>query len=140
MSKNLLVDRSDVSDDEILEAFDDLFTDKTCVLFDSFGSNQNFGHNPAYSIHGEGIDVDWVILDHISILVSGNEGDDRKNLDIAMTQLRTLCQELNIGLILVSHLKRPDGRGHEDGAAVSLSQLRGSHAIAQLSDACIGIS
>ena len=42
-------------------------------------------------------------------------------------------------MIMVSHLRRPDGRGHEDGASVSLSQLRGSHAIAQLSDACIGL-
>ena len=40
---------------------------------------------------------------------------------------------------MVSHLRRPDGRGHEDGARVSLSQLRGSHAIAQLSDTCIGL-
>jgi twinkle protein len=47
-------------------------------------------------------------------------------------------QELNITLIVVSHLKRPSGnQGHEDGQAVSLSQLRGSGAIAQLSDAVI---
>ena len=30
------------------------------------------------------------------------------------------------------------GQSHEEGAATSLSQLRGSHAIAQLSDAVIG--
>jgi twinkle protein len=41
-------------------------------------------------------------------------------------------------LVLVSHLKRPEGRGHEEGGQTSLSQLRGSHAIAQLSDLCIG--
>jgi twinkle protein len=44
------------------------------------------------------------------------------------------------GLILVSHLRRPDGdKGHEDGASVHLGQLRGSHAIAQLSDIVIGV-
>ena len=60
--------------------------------------------------------------------------------DMAMTKMRTLVQEHNIGLILVSHLRRPDGdRGHENGAAVRLGQLRGSHAIAQLSDACIAM-
>jgi twinkle protein len=47
-------------------------------------------------------------------------------------------QELEITLICVSHLRRPQGNaGHEDGQAVSLSQLRGSGAIAQLSDAVI---
>ena len=56
-----------------------------------------------------------------------------------MTKLRSLVEELGIALILVSHLKRPDGRGHEEGAQTSLSQLRGSHAIAQLSDGVVGM-
>ena len=43
-------------------------------------------------------------------------------------------------MILVSHLKRPEGnRGHEEGATTSLSQLRGSHSIAQLSDIVVGL-
>ena len=46
--------------------------------------------------------------------------------------------ETGIHLILVSHLRRPEGRSHEEGGTTSLSQLRGSHAIAQLSDAVIG--
>jgi twinkle protein len=41
-------------------------------------------------------------------------------------------------LFAVSHLKRPDGKGHEEGAATSLAQLRGSGSIAQLSDIVIG--
>ena len=36
--------------------------------------------------------------------------------------------------------RRTKMEGHEDGAAVHLGQLRGSHAIAQLSDICIGMS
>jgi twinkle protein len=52
--------------------------------------------------------------------------------------LRTLVQETGITLICVSHLKRPStDKGHEDGQAVTLSQLRGSGSIAQLSDAVI---
>jgi len=42
-------------------------------------------------------------------------------------------------LICVSHLKRNEGRGHEEGAVTSLAQLRGSGAIAQLSDIVIGL-
>jgi twinkle protein len=42
-------------------------------------------------------------------------------------------------LMLVSHLRRPQGdRGHEQGAETTLAQLRGSHAIAQLSDVVVG--
>jgi len=66
--------------------------------------------------------------------------DERKLIDLAMSRLRMLVQELGIGLILVSHLRRPEGdKGHEDGAKVRLGQLRGSHAIAQLSDICISM-
>ena len=58
-----------------------------------------------------------------------------------MTRLRVEVQALGICLILVSHLRRPQGdKGHEGGAQVSLSQLRGSHAIAQLADTCIGLN
>ena len=59
-------------------------------------------------------------------------------IDSTMTKLRSLVEETDIHLVLLSHLKRPDGRSHEEGGTTSLSQLRGSHAIAQLSDAVIG--
>jgi twinkle protein len=85
-------------------------------------------------------DVKWIILDHISIVVSGiTEGDERRIIDNLMTKLRSLSEELNIGILVVSHLKRPDGKGHEEGHEVSLAQLRGSAAIAQLSDIVIGL-
>ena len=61
-------------------------------------------------------------------------------IDSIMTKLRTIVQETGIGLFLVSHLKRPEkGKGHEEGAKVSLAELRGSAAIAQLSDIVIGL-
>jgi twinkle protein len=50
-----------------------------------------------------------------------------------------LVQETNIALIIVSHLKRPSDKGHEEGATTSLAQLRGSAAIAQLSDMVVSL-
>ena len=88
------------------------------------------------------LDCKWVFLDHLSILVSGLEGEDeRRNIDQLMTKLRSLVEETRCALVLVSHLRRAAGsdRGHEDGKAVSLSHLRGSQAIAQLSDAVIAL-
>ena len=61
------------------------------------------------------------------------------SLDEVMTKLRTLVQETDIALIVVSHLRRPDGKGHEEGAVTSLAQLRGSGSIAQLSDMVLGL-
>ena len=82
----------------------------------------------------------YIFLDHLSIVVSGmDSGDERRLIDNTMTMLRSLVEELDFALILVSHLKRPDGRGHEEGAFTSLAQLRGSAGIAQLSDLVIGL-
>ena len=86
------------------------------------------------------LDCKVIVLDHISILVSGGQyGDERKALDSIMTHLRTLTQDTGIVLLAVSHLKRPEGKGHEEGAATSISQLRGSASIAQLSDFVLGL-
>jgi twinkle protein len=61
-------------------------------------------------------------------------------IDVTMTRLRSLVEQTNIALFLVSHLRRPSGdTGHEEGARVTLGQLRGSAAIAQLSDTVIGL-
>jgi twinkle protein len=81
-----------------------------------------------------------IFLDHLSIVVSGlADGDERRIIDNTMTKLRSLVEETRVAMFLVSHLKRPEGRGHEEGAQTSLSHLRGSHAISQLSDAVLGL-
>ena len=36
-------------------------------------------------------------------------------------------------------MTRPQGKGHEDGGQVRISELRGSSSIAMLSDFCIGL-
>jgi twinkle protein len=88
----------------------------------------------------KGLDTKVIVLDHVSIVISAMETDDeRKAIDSLMTRLRKIVEETGVALFLVSHLKRPQGKGHEDGAMVSLSQLRGSAALAQLSDMVIGL-
>lgn len=141
LDRNVLVDRSDVTEDNMMKGFDELFGERDIALYDHFGSTeiQNILNRIRYMVKVCG--ARYVFLDHLSILISGlASNDERKLIDMAMTALRTLVQETGAGLFLVSHLKRPQGdKGHEDGASVHLGQLRGSHAIAQLSDAVIGL-
>lgn len=109
-------------------------------LFDHFGSSDvdNIVNRVRYM--AKAMDCHYIFLDHISIVVSAqSNGDERKAIDEIMTKLRTLVQETGISLICVSHLKRPNDKGHEEGAATSLAQLRGSGSIAQLSDMVIGL-
>ena len=57
-----------------------------------------------------------------------------------LVTIEDLVEELNFGLILVCHLRRiQDKNGHEEGAMTSLSHLRGSHGLAQLTDICCGL-
>ena len=53
---------------------------------------------------------------------------------------RSLVEQTGVGLLLVSHLRRPTGDiGHENGREVTLSHLRGSASIAHLSDCVIAL-
>ena len=116
-----------------------LGTDRV-FLFDHFGSTgvDNIVSRVRYMAKGLG--CKYIVLDHVSIVVSAQaNGDERKALDEIMTRLRMLVQETGIALFIVSHLKRPDSKGHEEGAVTSLSQLRGSGSIAQLSDMVLGL-
>jgi len=110
------------------------------VFYDHWGStdSQDLMNRIRYMVHALG--CEYIILDHISIVISGmQEGDERRLLDNTMTELRKLVEELKIGMFVVSHLKRPEGKlGHEEGVQTSLSHLRGSHSLAQLSDAVVG--
>jgi twinkle protein len=109
-------------------------------LFDHWGSTSTDNLLSRVRYMAKALDCKYVILDHLSIVVSGQEnGDERKAIDEIMTKLRTLVAETGIGLFLVSHLKRVTGKAHEDGGNISLQDLRGSQSIAQLSDIVIGM-
>ena len=78
-----------------------------------------------------------IILDHVSMVVSGSDlaADERRMLDRTMTMLKSLTEETGCTIHVISHLSRQQGSGsHEEGAQVSLSHLRGTQSIAQLSD------
>ena len=109
--------------------------------FDHFGSIGNDEILSRVRYMAKSLDCKWIFLDHLSILVSGqDDGDERKSIDVLMTKLRSLVEETGVGLLLVSHLRRPSGDlGHENGKEVTLSHLRGSASIAHLSDSVIAL-
>jgi twinkle protein len=140
LNKPIHISREGIDEAELRSAFDRTVGSGRLYLYDHWGSSDIDNLISRVRFLARGCGCSWVILDHLSIVVSGlGDGDERRLIDNAMTMLRTLVEETGAGLILVSHLKRPDGKGHEEGASTSLSQLRGSQAIAQLSDMVIGL-
>ena len=134
------LDSTGVTKEELHAAYINTVGSGRVFLYDHWGStdSENLLAKIRYLVRACG--CSFIILDHLSIVVSGmGDGDERRLIDNTMTKLRTLTEELQCGMVLVSHLKRPEGKGHEEGAATSLAQLRGSAAIAQLSDMVIGL-
>ena len=88
-----------------------------------------------------GLDTKVIFLDHLSILLSGLEGDnERVMIDRTMTKLRSLVERTGITLFLVCHTSSPpNGGSHEEGARVQLRSLRGSRSVGQLSDCVIAL-
>jgi len=139
-SKPLHLPDCEVTTDELRNAFDDTLGTDRLFFFDHFGSTAVDNIINRVRFMAKALSCKYIFLDHVSIVVSSQDnGDERKALDEIMTRLRMIVAETGIALFAVSHLKRPDSKGHEEGAATSLSQLRGSGSIGQLSDIVLGL-
>ncbi len=139
-SKPLHLPDCEVTTDELRNAFDDTLGTDRLFFFDHFGSTAVDNIINRVRFMAKALSCKYIFLDHVSIVVSSQDnGDERKALDEIMTRLRMIVAETGIALFAVSHLKRPDSKGHEEGAATSLSQLRGSGSIGQLSDMVLGL-
>ena len=115
--------RSGVTNDELRNIFDDTVGNDRVVLWDHFGSNSI--HEVLAKIrHMAALGCKYIFLDHLSIIVSDQSGDERKQLDEISTKLRTLLQELNIFVAAVIHLSRS-------------GEIRGSMGPEQLADLVI---
>ena len=139
VGKNLHLGEHD--EQELTTAFHNSIANWNLYLFDGFGS---FDPDVIYNrieYLASGLECRVIFLDHLSILLSGLDGDERRMIDTTMTRLRSLVERTGIALFLVSHLRRAgnDKHSHEEGGRVSLSSLRGSHSIAQISDSVVAL-
>ena len=121
--------------------FDKVFDQDRVFIHAHFGANDIDAIFAKLRYLIVGCDCKWVVVDHLHMLVSSMlDGDERKAIDSIMHRLRSMVEETGAGIILVSHLRRIEGnKGHENGVSVSLSHLRGSNSIAQLSDCVIAL-
>lgn len=147
LNKPLHLNRDGISEAKLKKAFEKTIGQEPChfELYDHFGSTniESLISKIRYMFVGLGVDI--VILDHISITVSGLEGSDisegeRRTLDILMTKLRSLVEETGKTILAVSHLKRPEqGKSWNEGKEPRLTDLRGSASLEQLSDVVIAL-
>ena len=118
--------RKDITEDELRQYFLDTCDTDRIVIWDHFGSNSI--HEVLSKIrHMHNLGCKYIILDHLSIVVSDQSGDERKQLDEITTKLKTLCMELNCAVIAVIHLNRQ-------------GQIRGTAGVEQLANMVIRLS
>lgn len=109
--------------------------------YDHFGSVESDNLMSKLEYLAVACECDLIVLDHISIAVSGLEidADERRIIDMLMTKLRSLSQRTGVRILVISHLRKV-GNGNqsfEQGGQISLDDLRGSGALKQLADCVV---
>lgn len=135
---------------EEIEAAFDWVKSTGVVVLDHFGSLpiHTLMEKLKYMVYAQG--VKYIILDHVSMLVSGmRTTDERKELDITMTELAAFCASNDVHILAVSHINRSNAadfkapkelkEGESFWVSVTKESMRGSAALEQLSWNIIGI-
>lgn len=138
---DLFLDRSIVSEKAYKEAMDACVCNGRLFMYNHFGSLESSNLLAKMRYLALGCGVDWILFDHISIAVSGLEStSERKDIDILMTNGRSLVENTGVGMLMISHLvKGTGGQSHEEGGRVTLNDLRGSGTLKQLPDNIIAL-
>ena len=108
------------TEEELREAYDAVLNTDRVVIWDHFGSNSVDAVLDKVR-HMYALGCRYIVIDHLSIIVSDQSGDERKQLDEISTKLKTLCMSLNIALLAVIHTNRQ-------------GQIRGTQGVEQLAN------
>lgn len=138
--------------EKIQEAYDEIVNNDQLVMLGHFGSLP-ISELMAKIKHMHLVEgCKFIILDHLSLVISGSAvKDERKELDMVMTELAAFCAANEVCIIAVSHINRSAAEQFKapklkDGeepkpywVQVSKEMMRGSAALEQLSFVIIGL-
>jgi twinkle protein len=134
-NKRLHLEWESISAEERRKSFEETLGTGRFVFYDHFGSidGESLLNRIRYMVTAEG--CDFIFLDHVSIAISGlATNNERKDIDVLMTNLASLIQETGCGMGIICHLKKTEGqkKSFEQGAQISLDDLRGSGTLKQI--------
>ncbi len=108
---------------DLKKAYDEVLNNNRVVIWDHFGSNKV--EDVINKVrHMASLGCKYIVIDHLSIIVSDQSGDERKQLDEITTKLKTLTMQLDICIIAVIHTNRN-------------GQIRGTAGVEQLANIVI---
>lgn len=136
-------------EEDIRRAYDEICQDDKVIMLGHFGSlpitelMAKIKH--MHLVEG----CKYIILDHLSVVISGSDVEnERKELDMVMTELAAFCAANDVCIIAISHINRTAAeqfkapKGKEDQpfwVRVTKEMMRGSAALEQLSFIIIGL-
>lgn len=126
--------------EEMLKLHADVFGGRRVELFDPETAEWGFEALAGYMRYlAKACDCNILIIDPLSFVAAQlPDADERRALDKVAVILAKLSKELNVAIHIAHHLTRPEGNvGHEEGAKVSLKQLRGSGGIAMFANGVV---
>lgn len=141
-NKRLNLNPKEISDEEFKRVFNEIKTNDGLYLFDHFGSLDPDNLLSKFRYMAVGLGVDFIVFDHVSIVVSGLQTEnERRLIGLIQTKLRSLVQETGVGILQVAHIRKGSGSKEdpEDGGHVSPSDVLGSGDIGRLSDTLIAL-
>lgn len=115
-------------------------------IYDHLGSTsyENLINRIEYMAVGLGCKV--VVLDHITAAVAGmlansdDGGSERLMIDEMMKKLRSIVERTGVHLDVISQLRKPStGKGYEEGARITVQDLRGSGSLASVPNTVIAL-
>jgi twinkle protein len=101
------------TEEELREAYKAVMDTSRVVVYDHFGSN-DIDIVLAKIRHMAALGCRYIFVDHLSIIVSDQSGDERKQLDEISTKLKMLTMNLDINIHCVIHINR---KGEVRGSA-----------------------
>ena len=108
-------------------------------ILDSQGSNDwaSIRDRIRHLTHANGIRIHYV--DNLTTIAAASDMDEKDAVEEIVSEAANLVVELNINIIMVSHLATPEGTPHEEGGRVMLRHFRGSRAVGYWSWIVIGL-
>lgn len=138
------------SAEDIKRSYDKVTANNDVALLDHFGSIRIDKLMEKIKYLHKIEKCDYIILDHISMTISGLEvADERKELDVACTEIAAYCASHDVGIIVICHLNRlgtadqfktkKEDQDKPFWVRVTKESLRGSASLEQLSFVILGL-
>ncbi len=114
--------------EELETAWAKLEASPKVYAYDSFGVNDWTVIEERIRYLVEVHNVKHIYIDHLTALAAWQD-DERKALEVIMSDIGGLVKELDIAVYLISHLATPEGKPHEEGGRVMIRHFKGSRSI-----------